>query len=583
MLTNAPQARLPLRYRWMIPGLALLVASGCATMATAPTVAPEQAAALALLDGGQAAQAAQQLEALAGTASGAQRNVLLADAAFAWHEAGDAARARSVAAQIDARRLNGASRARLSLMQAELAIADQQPGNVQAALVGDPTTLPAWLQARWQLASAAGLEAAGDAAAAAAARARADAALHGQARDDNRRAIERLLSSLDDRTLATRAAALPAGDPLYNFAGRALARRGLPLPRAFDRGEGWNFDANRPPAASDGYRPPLKLAVLLPLSGQLATASGPVRDGLLAGYYAERRTRPQISFYDTAGTPAGAVAAYAKAVSEGNDFVVGPLGRDEVAAVFRDASASVPSLALNRAAATPPPGHLMFSLAPEDDGVAAAEYLLAREHRNVLLIGSNDDNGQRALQAFRERLAERGGRVAGTINVGEQPGDVSAQLIAASAAGADAVFLAVRGPQARALVPQLALAGLAGRTRVAGSQLTNGTGKADEDLVLDGIVFPTEAWPARAIAGLPSGGQAAEMVPSARGAAARLFAFGYDAWRITGYLERLATQADGQLQGATGTLRLDGFGNILRSPAWATFSGGAQVPLRDGG
>ena len=584
MQTHARQARLPFRYHWLVPGLALLLASGCTTMATSTVQAPEQTAALALLESGQAGQAAQQLETLAATATGQQRNALLADAAFAWHEAGDAARARAVAAQFDPRRLGGASRARLSLMQAEQAIAAQQPGSVQATLVGDPATLPVWLQARWQLASAAGLEAGGDAIGAAAARARADTSLHAQQREDNRRAIERLLSSVDDATLSARAAALPAGDPLYNFAGRALARRGLPLPRAFDRGEGWNFDAaGRPPAASDGYRPPVKLAVLLPLSGQLATAAGPVRDGLLAGYYGERRTRPQISFYDTAGTPAGAVAAYAKAVSEGNDFVVGPLGRDEVGAVFREASASVPSLALNRAAATPPPGHLMFSLAPEDDGIAAAEYLIAREHRNVLLIGSNDDNGQRAVQAFRERLAERGGRVAGSINVGEQPGDLSAQLVAASAAGADAVFLAVRGPQARALVPQLALAGLAGRTRVASSQLTSGTGKADEDLVLDGIVFPTEAWPARSVAGLPSGGQAAEMVPTARGAAARLFAFGYDAWRITGYLEQLATRADGKLDGATGTLRLDGFGNILRSPAWATFSGGAPVPLRDGG
>src|SRR3546814_6402660 len=35
----------------------------------------------------------------------------------------------------------------------------------------------------------------------------------------------------------------------------------------------WRFDdAARPPAERDGYRPPLKLAVLLPLSGDLATA-----------------------------------------------------------------------------------------------------------------------------------------------------------------------------------------------------------------------------------------------------------------------------------------------------------------------
>ena len=55
---------------------------------------------------------AQRLEALADVARGAQRHALLADAAFAWHEADDQARARSLAAQVDPRRVTGASRAR---------------------------------------------------------------------------------------------------------------------------------------------------------------------------------------------------------------------------------------------------------------------------------------------------------------------------------------------------------------------------------------------------------------------------------------------------------------------------------------
>src|SRR5690606_445952 len=163
-----------------------------------------------------------------------------------------------------------------------------------------------------------------------------------------------------------------------------------------------------------------------------------------------------------------------------------------------------------------------------------------------------------------------------TVRVGEQPGDVSAQLVQAAAAGADAVFLAMRGPQARALVPQLALAGLGAKTRVATSQLISGTGRAEEDAVLDGTVYPTAAWPVRGAAQLPSAQRAAELVPTARGPAARLFAFGYDAWRISAYLERLATRADGALRGATATLRLDGFGAVLRPPAWATSRGGTR-------
>ena len=73
------------------------------------------------------------------------------------------------------------------------------------------------------------------------------------------------------------------------------------------------------------------------------------------------------------------------------------------------------------------------------------------------------------------------------------------------------------------------------------------------------------------------------MLPTARGGGARLFAFGHDAWLISAFLERLVTRSDGQLHGATGTLRLDGFGNVVRQPQWSTFSGGVVQPLVGGG
>ena len=414
--------------------------------------------------------------------------------------------------------------------------------------------------------------------------ARNDATLTGQARSDNARKIESLLAAVDNATLAREAAALPMGDPLYAYAGRALLNRGLPLPRPFDRGTQWRFDLNnRPPADRDGYRPPVKLAVLLPLSGPLAAASSPVRDGLLAGYYGETRRRPEIDFYDTTGSTAGAIAAYERATAAGSDFVIGPLGRDEVSAVFRESSLSIPTLALNRGVGTPPPGNAGFSLAPEEDGIIAAEYLLSRERRSALVISGSDDNGRRAAAAFRERFIERGGNVVETLSVGEQPGNVAANLAAAAQKGVDAVFLAVKGNTARALTPQLALAGLGGSSRVGTSQLVAGTGKPEEDMALDGIVYPNEVWTARGVRGLPAASVAAAQMPTARGAAARLFAFGYDAWMLTAYLEMLATGNNAELQGATGLLKLDGFGNVLRTPAWSTFSGGRAVPIAGGG
>ncbi|KRG42018.1 LppC family lipoprotein [Stenotrophomonas pictorum JCM 9942] len=561
--------------------LSMLLFVGCATTSVAPTSSPAQQAAIALLEQGKPREAAQQLEAQAGAARGAAKSQLLADAAFAWHEAGDSARARMLMAQVQMRQLGGASRQRFSLLGAELALQDKQPAAALQALGERPEQLPVALQARWHLARAQAFEASGDAFNAAADRARAAVALSGSARADNQRAITRLLAGLDDATLGSRTAALPAGDPLYNFAGRALIARGLPLPRPFDRDAAWQLDTGkRPPAEADGYRPPLKLAVLLPLSGNMATAAAPVRDGLLAGYYGETRRRPQIDFLDTKGTAAGASAAYDKAAADGADFIVGPLGREEVDALFQRDQLPVPMLALNRGKDTPPPGNAAFSLAPEDDGIIAAEYLLGRERGNVLIIASNDDAGRRASAAFKERFNERGGKVAASISVGDVPGDIGAQLRQAN--GVDAVFLAVKGNQARALSPQLALAGLSAVSRIGTSQLLSNTGKAEEDSALDGIVFPGEAWTARGVAGLPAASSLAATLPTARGGAARLFAFGHDAWKISAYLEKLANATQGGLQGATGSLLLDGFGNVIRTPAWSSFSGGRPVAIGDG-
>lgn len=395
----------------------------------------------------------------------------------------------------------------------------------------------------------------------AAQRAAQDATLAGEARRDNANAISRLLATLDDAALAREAAATPAEDTLYNFLGRALIARGLPLPHPFARGD-WRFAADRPPADRDGYRPPQHVAVLLPLTGGLAVAASPVRDGFLAAYYGETRRRPDVRFYDTA---AGVQAAYDKAVAEGNDFVVGPLGRDEVTTLFARASLPVPVLALNRSDTRPPAGNASFSLSPEDEGIAAADSLYDSGARHALVIAGGEDIQRRAADAFRESFAARGGSIAGSAN--EATPDYA--TIVAKPGGVDAVFIALKGGQARAVVPRLAAAGLAMVPKLATSQITSGTGKDAGDAALNGIRYPTEAWGA----GLSAGSVA--NLPTARGAAAKLFAFGYDAWRVCAWLEYLATADSAELPGATGTLRLDGFGNVLRTPAWAVFRAGA--------
>ena len=401
--------------------------------------------------------------------------------------------------------------------------------------------------------------------------------LSSQARRDNTARIESLLAQLDDAALQREATQLPAGDPLYNFAGRVLLNRGLPLPRAFDRGDTSFGAVDRPAAERDGYRPPLKVGLLLPLSGAQSAAAAAVRDGFLAGYYGETRRRPEVRFYDSTN---GARGAYARAVAEGNDLVLGPLARDQVDLMFGGDELSVPLLALNRGDRTPPVGSAGFSLSPEDEGISLAQYLIQRGARQVLIVAGTDDSQRRTAGAAREQLERRGVRIAASLDYRDEMADALRQ-VTSTAGGVDAVLLSLKGSQARTLVPQLAAAGLSTTPKIAGSQIVSGTGKPAEDVALDGIVYPTETWSVRSVAGLPSQASAASRVDSAKGPAARLFAFGFDAWLLTGHLERLAASANTDIAGATGRLSLDGFGNVLRTPSWSRFSGGVAIPLAD--
>src|SRR3546814_18604221 len=93
----------------------------------------------------------------------------------------------------------------------------------------------------------------------------------------------------------------------------------------------WRFDdAARPPAERAGYRQPLKLAALLPLSGNLATAGASVLDGLLAGSLGEPRTRPEILFYDTANRTGGPTHAHPKHGADGTHQAHGRKARGRV-------------------------------------------------------------------------------------------------------------------------------------------------------------------------------------------------------------------------------------------------------------
>ncbi len=570
--------------------LVLIVAAstlaGCATTGEVAQIPPEVRAADQMLASGHAREAAQSYAAQAAAANGALHDLLEVRAADAWQVAGNAAAARRAFGDVNPKLLGGDDSLRFRLLSAEFSIVDGHAAQSVGDLDVADAAIPQALRVRWYRAHAAVLEASGDKFDAAAQLALLEPLESRKGVNATRSHIHKLLAAVDDASLARGSAALPLGHPLYPYAGHVLTSRGLPLPHPYDRVAAAPSSSTRPPADDDGYRPPLKLALLLPTSGSVAAAGSAVRDGFMTAYYAEQRRRPEIHVYDTADSSGGAIAAYRKAVADGNDFVVGPLGREQVAALFGQSDVPVPMLALNRAALPAPPGSVSFSLAPEDEGVAAASRLLGKGLRRTIVFTSRDDSASRALAAFRQAYTQRGGSIvaeAVIADAGPNYGATLKEALATSGDQYDAVFLALKAPAARLLATQLPTNGYRAVPRVSTSLILSGGGNARLDQELDGIEYPELAWLLHSINGLPDASSLGAHLPSARGGGSRLFAFGADAYKLSAYLDALAASPEASVRGATGELRMDGLGNVQRGSDWAVFSGGRTRPAQDGG
>lgn len=342
------------------------------------------------------------------------------------------------------------------------------------------------------------------------------------------------------------------------------------------------------PLAAGGRWPPRAIALLLPLTGAYAEAAESVRDGVLAGYYALPAPRPALRLYDTGGGPEGALAAYRQAQTDAADLALGPLTREAVDALAAEPALPLPLLALNRPVSPLPPGHASFALTPEDEAAAVADRMLRYGQRRILAVAAGGDaTAQRVLEAFAARLREGGGEVREVATVVPGSADFGAVLAQSfarlGAEGHDAVFVALRAPEARLLIPQLAVAGFEPRPLLATSQILIGGGNARLDRELDGIEFTDLAWRLNPPPGLPEAERTAAALPSARGGGARLFAFGLDAIGLIGRLPALLADPEAGMDGATGRLRLDLFGNVVRTPAWAVFRGGRPQPAGEGG
>lgn len=573
----------------------------------AETAAAQQAAALA--GQGQFDQAAQAYLALAAQNPGrASHYRLLAAEAYRQEDALD--RAAPIVATIERAQLQGDEPVRLDLLRAEIALRQHDPATALHLTTQPGVSVPAALRPRLLELRAQAMAASHDYWGAGRTRVQMDSLLQGFDRTQNRTQAIDLLTKVGVDELKQRAAAMRPGDRMLPWVDEALTRLGVVVAQA-QPDLGQPVGTLLPGAGANvrqGYKVPAKLALLLPEGDGFSGVSQAIREGFFAAYFDAASThapRPAVRVYDSTGTADGAVKAYQQAVADGAQLVVGPLTRAAVGAVLGQGSLPVPVLALNHPdnGTLPASGASEFALRPETEGAQAADHMVERGITRAYVIISDDDFAQRAAAAFKAELEARGGQVAGSARIPDgsvnyrsaiaglgvtgaaaspavapAPAETTTPSTTMAGSGSTGIFISMRPEQARLLLPQLRVARIA-LPVFATSHIYGGSDDPGDDNDLNGVEFCDAPWLFDAQAGLPRHGDIAALLPAARGGAARLFAFGMDAWNLVPYIGWMREHPGSYLPGASGQLAADAFGRVRRVLIWAKFQDGVARPL----
>lgn len=351
---------------------------------------------------------------------------------------------------------------------------------------------------------------------------------------------------------------------------------------------------------------PRHIALLLPVSGKNAAAGRAIQNGFFGAYFAATAgldEEQRVTVYDVGS--GGVAAAYALAMDDGAEFVVGPLVRQNVQALSDESLLPVPVLSLNYLPdeVVAPPGFYQFALAPEDEAASAAIRAMADGSVNAVALYPNNSWGRRVMNSFAGELEAAGGTLLDhrSYEAGTQDFSIEIENLMSLSQSVsrynrlranlgqplqfdprrrqdvDFVFLAADAKAGRLIKSQLKFHYAGDLPVYATSFIYSMDGRSNSDL--NGVMFADTPWivsPPAWIADYPR--LYSEFWPAEK-RMGRLHAMGYDAYHLVSNLYASVEMANTEITGASGRLYLDSSGRIHRRLAWARFERGQPVPL----
>lgn len=340
---------------------------------------------------------------------------------------------------------------------------------------------------------------------------------------------------------------------------------------------------------------PKQIALLLPQSGALSGPGNAIREGFMASYKANNgSSTTQIKVYDT---DKGDIASvYQQAITEGADYVVGPLTKSQVAKVAA-MEHPVPTLLLNDSDAVMQDNSYLFGLSPVNEANQVAIKARSKGYHRALVIAPKNDWGNEVTKAFANKWKDEGGQIVDTLaydnkdDLNKRMGDflhishsqtrekklkqLLGQGIEATTSRRqdfDMIFLLAYPSKARQIMPLLKYYYAGDVPVYATSSVYGGTANALKDKDLDGVIFCDIPW-------VFSHQMGNKNWPEQFNSYNRLYALGMDSYALATQLNQLMLFPTDGSKDTNGTMYLKPSKQVARVLEWGQFKQGLAHSL----
>lgn len=203
-----------------------------------------------------------------------------------------------------------------------------------------------------------------------------------------------------------------------------------------------NQPAGMPPVGQVQQQPSIKVAILLPLSGQNAAVGQSMLQAAQLAVFDVGSENFELISKDTAGTPAGASAAATAAINEGAQVILGPLFAEEVKAVkSATAGRGINVLAFSTDWTLAGGNTYIMGFLPFGQVDRIAHYAAAHGMRKTAIASPADQYGNMVSQQFRAEASRRGLIIAPALS---------------DAASYDSVFIPAAGQSLSGMIARVA-------------------------------------------------------------------------------------------------------------------------------